>query len=371
MDNGTKDNKQTKNKNTTAKLLCILSSLCILLSLYSKFNKNKSSKSNVFSDNTISISNEEVDTICSDLEKMLDVDIPEEEKDEYLVLNSIRENDEFGEYKWWFCEQIINIIKDNSYLNKEDVYKSLLNVKISYDNNDKSIDGDSEGRYNYFLNNVEIFSGYPSLEVCFHEIIHCIYNTQKLPRFFKEGMTELLTNEYLIYNEIPFKETKSYPFEVSAVKMLCELTSPDIVLKAFTFGDMNYIIGEISSVTGNKEEVETALAMMGDALDAFQKRKDYDLKKFNENCINLFQKCIDAKYKYGEYNYESYYYNEMLFYNCLFKESAKLNYDRDIELYGIDYKAYFSSNLKAKIKSGKFVQMQEENDMQKRMSLYD
>lgn len=352
------------NKNFPTRVLCLLISFCVFLNIYHKATKKKQFK-NIFSDNTISISDEEVNIICRDLEKMLNVDITEEDKDEYLVLNSIKENDDFGDYKKWFCKQVINMIKDNPYLNKEDVYKSLLNVKITYNNKAKYISDESQGRYNYFFNNVEIFSGYPSLEVLFHEIIHCIYNTQKLPRFFKEGMTELLTNEYSNIDDCPFKETKTYIFEVAAVKMLCELTTPNTVLKAFTLGNMDYIIEEITSVTGNKEEVELALKTMGDALDAFKKQKNYDLKELNKNCINVFQKCIDNKYGYDCPNYVSYYYNEMLFYNCLFFQTAKINYNKDISLCGIDYKAYFSSDLKDKISLGKFDQKKEENDAQK------
>lgn len=364
---------QTKNKNTTKKVLCILTSLCILISLYSKFNKNKSSKPNVFSDNSISISEDEVNDICNSLGKMLDISISEDEKDEYLVINSIRQNDDFGEYKWWFCKNVINIIKDNNYLNKEKVYKLLSNVEISYVENYKYISAENNGRYNWFFNEIEIFTEYPSLEVLFHEVIHCIFNnlnTQKLPRFFKEGMTELLTNEYLDDNKIPFKETESYLFEISAVKMLCELTSPDIVLKSFTLGNMDYIIDDISKITNNKEETKNAIKILGDAVDSYKNKKDYDLQKFNNNCIKVFQKCIDEKYDYNHPNSISYYYNEMLFYNCLFKVTAIDNYNKDISLYGVDYKAYFSSTLKAKIESGKFDEMKKENDAQKIIILF-
>ena len=136
--------------------------------------------------------------------------------------------------------------------------------------------------------------------------------------------------------------------------MLCEITSPETVLKAFTLNNMNYIIDEMINAGITKKEAEESIKMIDNVLNDLQdgKKHKYPVNEFYEKCILKFRNCINSKYEKLDSNYISYYYNEMLFYNCLFKDTAYSNYYKDIEKYGHDYKVYFSNYLKFCIDRG-------------------
>ena len=108
---------------------------------------------------------------------------------------------------------------------------------------------------------------------------------------------QLLNKEYC-NNENPFDGICSYYFEVAAVKMICEVTSSDTVLKAFTLNNMDYIIEEMTNYGITKEEASKALEIMESILDSWHnkdKEYKYSIGEVNKNCIFKFQKCIDTK----------------------------------------------------------------------------
>lgn len=319
--------------------------------------KNKIDKKNLFKGNIISASDEEVNDICNKLEKEWRIEISDDLKDEYLILDAINKNESFSEYKNYYIHAIINLIKDNQYLNKEDVYTKLLNVNIGYKKRPFFLGKRIGGVYYEPNNSIAIFEEYQYKELILHEIIHCIFykNNSKLPRFFMEGMTQLLSNEYGDNNNTFYKNEKlAYQFEITAVKMLCEITSPETVLKAFTLNNMNYITDEMIKGGITKKEAEESIKIIDNVLNSLQdeKKHKYSVNEFYEKCILKFRNYIDYKYEKNDSNYISYYYNEMLFYNCLFKDTAYSNYFKDIEKYGYDYKVYFSNYLKFCINRG-------------------
>lgn len=355
-----KDNNSIKMDKTSKIIISVTSSVIALLIgfntyfsiFYYKPSKRKNNKYNLYSGNDLVIFNEELAKIKKELEEELKITIIDEEIDEYALLDAINKNDTFKhDNKDYYLHTICELIKDNPYLNKEEVYSRLLNVEIIYKKRPFYVDKYVDGQYyNAPYNSIGIFKEYPAYHETLHEIIHCIYDNNNLPRFFVEGMTELLNNEYL-KKDNPFDGINSYPFEVVAVKMLCEVTSPNTVLKAFTLNDIDYIIEEMAKMANygiNKKDASNALKIMGKVLDAYanDEKSEYLFPDVIRNCISVFQSCIDTKNKDNISKSMSYYYNEMLFYNCLFKDKAVENYNRDLKRYGYDNKVYFSTYLK-------------------------
>ena len=181
-----------------------------------------------------------------------------------------------------------------------------------------------------------------------------------LPNYFKEGMTELLSNEY--FQEFPFTEIKTYPFEIAAIKMLCEVTSSDTVLKAFSLGDMDIIAKDMATITGDIDMARMTLDMLDkiflksyEALD-----EDISYEELANGCIPVFRGIIVSKYKENDKNRISYFYNEILFGN-LMEDNAYDSYIDDIVEFGSDHKAYFSSSLKKDLAERELVNKVSEN----------
>ena len=312
------------------------------------------SDDNLFSGNSIVASDEEVEKIVSSFEKEFGIKIDDEFVDEYCVLNAIKENSNLDDEEKTFFYKYIDMIKDNPYLDKEKAYRSLLNVEISYKKRPLSYESNVEGVYIHDYESVGIFVEDEDKHVLGHEGIHTIFSNneinENLPVYFSEGMTELLNNEYL--SNSPFTELSNYPFEVVAVKMLCELTSPDTVLKSFSLGDMSFIENEMVELAGDRDSVVLALNSLDCTLSKYEDGlKDdgkgiVDSDELVNDFFSTFRKCIDAKYS-TDADKLSYYYNETLFFN-IFESDALSSYYDDLSNFGVDRKAYFSSNLKSK-----------------------
>lgn len=321
---------------------------------YYKPTKRKNDKSNLFSGNSIVATDEEVEKIKETIEKQLNIEITDDLLDEYLLLDAVNKNPSFKNCYKYYLHSISQLIKDNPYLNKEEVYNRLLNVEIVYKKRPFYVDKNIAGQYyEEPYNSIGIYKEFPATHETLHEIIHCIYGNDDLPRFFSEGMTELLNKEYC-NNENPFDGICSYYFEVAAVKMICEVTSSDTVLKAFTLNNMDYIIEEMTNYGITKEEASKALEIMESILDSWHnkdKEYKYSIGEVNKNCIFKFQKCIDTKNNDNIIKCLSYYYNEMLFFNCMFKDKAEENYCKDLRRYGCGNQVYFSTYLRSCIEN--------------------
>lgn len=356
---------QKFNKKKIVDVLGITSSIALTLTLifniyyYSVYyipTKKKYNKSNVFLNNEICISDLETKKITKQIEESLNIKITDDEIEDYLLLDAILKNEEFEGKQKWLCDCLFALLNENHYINKEEVYSSLLNVSVSYKKRPLLFKKSINGVHNYLFNSIGVFNGEEDLETLFHETIHCIFmnRTNNLPVFFKEGVTQLLTKEYM--KEDPFLHKNSYVFEVAAVKMLCELTSADVVLKAFTLGDINYIIDALVESGVKKDIANKAINLIEAATKAYSLNEsfEYSSGKFYVDCLRPLEICIDKKFEYDHPNSKSFYYNEMLFYNCLFKEAAILRYNLDLDKYGVDYKAYFSKELKQQILNGEY-----------------
>ena len=269
----------------------------------------------------------------------------------YLLLNAIHCNDNLTDDEKEFCCGFIDMFNDNPYLDKERVYHSLLNLDISYKNRPYIYDDSVEGVYIDKFKSIGIFVDDPDKAVLGHEVIHCICaNDGCLPTFFVEGMTELLANEY--FSDSPFIEFKNYPFEIYAVKMLCDTAGSDVVLKAYTTGDMNLIYEALASYSGTVEDAKKAIGIF-EKLFLFLDGKSENLNFNNDEMTNdlFFYLNNVANAKYGdnteEFNFDrsSYYYNQILFLN-IFDSKSKDAISADLEELGVFCKPYFSSKLK-------------------------
>ena len=275
----------------------------------------------------------------------------EEDNMNYLLLNAIHCNENLTEEEKEFCCGFIDMFNDNPYLDKERVYHSLLNLDISYKNRPYIYEESIEGVYIDKYKSIGVFVNDPDKAVLGHEVIHCICaNDGSLPTFFVEGMTELLANEYL--SDSPFIEFKHYPFEIYAVKMLCDTAGSEVVLEAYTTGNMNLIYETLASYSGTVEDAKKAIGIF-EKLFLFLDGKSDNLNFNNDEMTNdlFFYLNSVANSKYGddpeEFNFDrsSYYYNQILFLN-IFETKSQDAISADLEELGVFCKPYFSSKLK-------------------------
>ena len=304
---------------------------------------------NMFTGSDVCVSDHCVNSV---MEELLELGYAvDEENMNYLLLNAIHCNDNLTDEEKEFCCGFIDIFNDNPYLDKERVYHSLLNLDISYKNRPYIYEDSVEGVYIDKYKSIGVFVNDPDKVVLGHEIIHCICaNDGSLPTFFVEGMTELLANEYL--SDSPFIEFKHYPFEIYAVKMLCDTAGSDVVLKAYTTGNMDLVYEALASYSGTVDDAKKAIGIF-EKLFLFLDGKSENLDFNNEEMANdLFMYLNSvANNKYGdnseEFNFDrsSYYYNQILFLN-IFDSKSKDAISDDLEELGVFCKPYFSSKLK-------------------------
>ena len=302
---------------------------------------------NLFSKDGVSISEEEVNDICKVLESEFGIDL-DEENDNSLLLNAIYCNDNLTDSEKDFCSQYIDLFNDNPYLDKERVYHSLLNLDISNKRRPYTYDKNVEGVYVDKYKSIGIFVDDKDNAVKAHELIHCICaNDGSLPKFFSEGMTELLANEYFSSN--PFLELKNYPFEIYAVKMLCDIAGSDAVLRSYTTGDMIYVYESLSSQYGTYDQAVKAVGIL-DKLFTFVNEDSDELGFSNDELTNdafmYFNGVAENRYTDStDFNSKCFYYNEIMLLNVI-KSNYMDSLKEDLSEYGVFCKPYFSSKLK-------------------------
>lgn len=314
-------------------------------------NENYFDDDNLFEGSSLVADSDDVLELTSLMEEEMEVTISEEFVDEYLVLNAVRENRHLNKEEKEFFYRYIDLIKDNPYLDKERAYGSLLNFDILRMNRPETVNDDVTADYVFPDRDIRLFTDDLEKKSLAHEGIHCLFVNEKtscLPEFFREGMTELLSNEY--FSDDPYIELESYPYEICAVRMLCELTSPDTVLKAFSLGDMSYIAEEIGDIIGDYDTAVLALDALDYSFRTF--RAEYDgfenpIKgsHLGEYFEDVFNRCIETKYlddvAYKRRDYSCNY--ALLMY--MFEDDPYMLYFDELHLWSND-KPYFSSKLK-------------------------
>lgn len=124
-------------------------------------------------------------------------------------------------------------IQNSKYMNENNTVQVLKNLKIEYKYDSTSL---TLGEYHIGSNKIIIYNGNnldESLKnnkvVLAHEIFHALqkFGLTKID----EGFTELLAHEYTNYADIENNLTASYSKRVIFAKMLCEVFSPEDILK--------------------------------------------------------------------------------------------------------------------------------------------
>lgn len=327
-------------------IMAVLSLLLIYMNCFMYSPKEHDiNNNNLFSGNSIVLSDDELNRIVENLEQELGVDINSENIDNYLLLNAVLENECLTEKEKDVFYTFIDMIKDNPYIDKEQAYHSLLNVDVARKCRPFGYDKTIQGVYIDDLNSIGIFEDDENNLILKHEGIHCIFSyANNLPEYFREGMTELLTNEY--FSESPFLELSNYPFEIVAVKILCGVTSPEIVLEAFSKGDMNIIIEDMTKITKNYDDSKTAVDMLEKVILKLKGEIEDDLsyQDILNSSIPIFRGIVSAKYPEGDLDREAYFYNELLLASVL-KENPYDEYINTLLELGTMPKVYFSSKL--------------------------
>ncbi len=321
---------------------------------------------NPFRNNKLFMSPQKQKEILAELEEKLDIQIPLEEQENYILLNSVFSNDNLTLEEQKEIFNLLPLLNDNENINKQALYSTLENLKIDYTSRPDIIDNSVVGLYFFPLHSINIYVSKEedkNKDILNHEKIHSIYTNGlniAIPRFLCEGMTELLENEY--FSKTPFLELSSYIYEVNFVKLLCELTGEDIILKAYTTGNANYIYDKLDSIYGSKGDakeiitkIDEIFAHYFDTSYSFSKEELKNLLTSLENYyVEEDKETLKGLNEYGYLKYDkriknsAFYYYENLLLSATYEDrySKYLDY---LDTVGTLEKAYFSSELKEKL----------------------
>ena len=313
----------------------------------------KKELNNIYKNNTLKTSL--APKLKSKIEDELNITIEDDEIEEYSLINAILDNENLNqEQKQEISTELVKIIKDNPYINKSETYQYLLNLNINYIDRPDNIDDKTLGVYHHdqLLNNyqgsISIYNkGYDN--VLEHELIHCLLITsanENFPYFIREGLAELLTNEY--YAKVPYVELLCYPFETIAIKLLSEIVTPEIVLEAYTTGNMDLIFNKLSEID-KQQDPKMFIYKLNNYLKI---PLNGTINKNEARFLHLsFMKyfVLSKGALYSE-DSESFRQNLKMF-NCLAKEKPYQEYIRLIENEDYVKKAYFNKELIEKTKT--------------------
>ena len=302
-------------------------------------------RNNIYRHNRLKLDKEESKALSEELTIVSRRKITED--DNALVISAVLENDNLTEEEKEYIYNLVDLLNDNPYLDKTYAYKNLREVDITYGiTPDKDYRKAVIGTYTDELNKIEIIDKEYRDETMYHELIHCVYGDDyivKVPSFFNEGMTELLTNEY--FSENPFLEELSYPFEVTMVKILCELIGEDKVLEAYSKEDISIVEKELKEKIGinDPEEFLDSMERMSYCLQNQKSINKSDLNNILFTVTNYYENNVEVFSK----EYDMYIYNTNLL-KLLKKDFPYTSYKYYLTSQGYFTKAYFSKKLKEK-----------------------
>lgn len=303
--------------------------------------------------------NSRVEYMTDDEDKMLEIlsdetGINTNDNDNFVILYAALKNEQLEPQEKMLLYDLSRLIDDNKYINRFSAFSNISNLDIEYVDRPAGVSDSILGVFDLKRCVISIYQpeDEANTEILIHEIIHAIFtneNTINLPTYLIEGCTELLANEY--FARSPFAEFNTYPFEVTIVKMLCEMIGEDNVLKTYTTGDLNIIESELTKVMDSKD----VTVFMNDLNNIFSQFEDR--QKINEESYNNIINFMDNYYlkKYTDYDkYDKYLYNRGII-ELLNKESPYQDYFEYIRRNGTYEKAYFSTNMKKKFNKEEFI----------------
>ncbi len=241
---------------------------------------------------------------------------------------------------------LIDLLRDNPYIDINTASKYIANLDVEYPIkiNERKI---VQARYLYSLNKIRMYQdSLKSDEIYIHELIHAIFNHGRaldLPEVIVEGVTDLLVNEYTKYNWQD--ELESYVFETVMIKVLCEMTSSDTILKTYTLGEMQYITDDLKEYMSD-ETVEKYIKLMTDIFDNIYFRNKVSQEELDE-LLSLTDNYMNDKYPNDEIVLERYnYYRGIL--DKMSSDELYLEAQEYIKHHESPSYPYFSSQLKNK-----------------------
>ncbi len=262
----------------------------------------------------------------------------------YIIIN----NDNLSLKEKNIAYTLKDIISENEFLNTNMARNALSKLDVEYDCEANEYMGDNVlASYNNVTHIINVYGSETETkdDTLTHELIHCVYTRQPFettPTYFVEGMTELLNNEYLSDN--PYIEVHSYSFEITAVKIFCELIGSNRVLEAYSQGDFSIISDSLEEI-GGTERTEKFLNNINDIFKSRSANKKIDEEKFNQVITYL-----DSYFTYLKDNEKGQeQYNNYLYYRGIIKCMSSENSIDDYLLYlsenGALYKPYFAKKL--------------------------
>ena len=342
-----------KNSSFFSTVLCFF--LIYMVSNYFYGEKNLSNNTDDdLKYSYVSMQEDDIEETISKLEKEFNITVDDDHKDELLFLNSIYENSNLSDKQKDVLYGIYSILDDVKNIDRENAYRALSNVEVFYTTKGDNVAFNVLGDYNYKNNRINIYSEDVEYKILVHEMLHAIFTSNKtvdLPDAFSEGMIELLANEY--FSSDPFVEELSYPYEVSFVKMLCEVIDPETVIDSLCNGDFN-------TITDKLDKYNTTNYSSSEILDCFFKASD-TVK--NGNIVNddnyskkfaLMKNIYASAHPYGENLSEFNYQFDLC--SAVFEEDPFQFYQEYLIYNGALQKGYFSSQLKREYLDGNFVE---------------
>ena len=297
-------------------------------------------KDNIYYHKELKLSDEELEELEKRISKEIGQDV--EDNDNSIVLGAVLENEKLNNNEKDLIYQMTDLINENRYLDKTEAYDGLRKLDIVYDKN-ADYGKDVMGVYDDYKNQIVIIEDNEENETLLHELVHCTYsddNYHKLPNFINEGMTELLTNEY--FSDNPFLEEKSYPYEITMVKMLCEVIGEDKVLEAYSKEDTTILVDELNKVMqiDNADELLKNMDKLTDSLGNEKEISEEDVNKV----INVFDNYY-KNYDETSIDLEIYLYNKHII-KLLKSDTPYASYIYYLAINGYYVKPYFSEKLK-------------------------
>ncbi len=185
--------------------------------------------------------------------------------DDYYLLTAIYENKNFNDYERENLYKVYEVIKDNKYIDKQEVYARLRTVMVKRENHKKEDRRDKLfthedvwvlASYRFNLNQL-VFYDYENLadSTILHELMHILFPCNYLSKSFSEGFAELLTLEYFPDEAQAGAET-CYFQEIAYVKLLCEIIGSDKVLQIASLNDSELLEEELSQQFCDKKAVK-------------------------------------------------------------------------------------------------------------------
>ena len=294
-----------------------------------------------YDDDSLKLTEDEIEKMLDELSLELNRKLDEDDLNSLLLYavfknNRLREEDKEKIYN------LIGLIEDNNYIDKDKAYRDLSKVRIRRIERDSQLDDFVLAQYMFPANIIDIYEDSIDHLCFFHELIHCIFfneTSKDLPAFFVEGITQILACEY--FSELPYMETNSYVYEVIINKILCELTSTDCVLKAYSTGDINYVTSELAKNSSYSLEEINALI---NEIDTLFNTEYFEEETYN-NTLSLFEDLYN--YKKDDENFDKLQYLYLInLYKSLNAENRYYSYFDTIEEFGTTDKVYFNSKLK-------------------------